>query len=202
MNTLRKRLPIILSASALLIAVFGATPVGHAVERLVLPKASVGAAQLKANAVTGPKVKDGSLTAADFGAGQLPTGQPGPKGDKGEPGERGPAGPKGDPGPAGPAGPAGPQGLAGPSGVSGWEYQVQAFTVAPKAFAYGFAACSRGKRPLGGGVAAADTYPQASLLESAPQVETASIEGWSIRIHNRHDVAAKFYVWVTCATVS
>ena len=46
-------------------------------------------------------MKNGSLMAADFEAGQLPAGAQGPKGDKGEPG---PQGSKGDLGPQGPAG--------------------------------------------------------------------------------------------------
>jgi len=60
----------------------------------------VGTAQLKRNAVTSRKlapnavrtahVVDGSLLAADFKAGQLPSG---PKGDIGDKGDRGPAGP-------------------------------------------------------------------------------------------------------------
>ena len=69
-----KRLPIVLSATALAVAVLGSTSVGEAAQRLVLPKGSVGAAQLKPNAVTGPKVKNGSLTASDFATGQLPAG--------------------------------------------------------------------------------------------------------------------------------
>ncbi len=63
---------------------------------LKLPKNSVSTKQLKkgavknadigANAVTGPKVKRGSLTASDFRAGSLPQG---PKGDAGAPGAPG-----------------------------------------------------------------------------------------------------------------
>ena len=78
-----------LSAAALVVAVFGATPVGQAASRLILPKGSVGATQLKKNAVTGLKVKDGSLLATDFKTGQLPAGpkgDPGPQGPRGEPG--------------------------------------------------------------------------------------------------------------------
>lgn len=50
---------------------------------------SVGPKQLRKNAVRSPKVKDGSLRAVDFAAGQLPAG---PKGDQGERGAQGPAG--------------------------------------------------------------------------------------------------------------
>jgi hypothetical protein len=44
---------------------------------------SAGAKQLKSNAVTEAKVKDGSLLAKDFRAGQLPAGATGPAGPPG-----------------------------------------------------------------------------------------------------------------------
>src|SRR3954471_14919513 len=61
---------------------------------LKLPTNSVGTAQLKNNAVTGAKVKNGSLLVGDFG-GTLPSGATGPKGDAGANGTNGA---KGDPG--------------------------------------------------------------------------------------------------------
>ncbi|MCW2966566.1 MAG: hypothetical protein JWM71_338 [Solirubrobacteraceae bacterium] len=80
---------------------------GYAAVRL--SKNSVGSAQIRngqvknadlaRNAVTGGKVKDGSLLSADFKAGQLPAGAAGPAG---------PAGPKGDAGATGAQGPTGP----------------------------------------------------------------------------------------------
>src|SRR4051794_9280471 len=78
------------------IAVFAALG-GGAYAAVKLPKNSVGSAQIKANAVTGGKVKDGSLAAKDF-AGTLPAGAQGAKGDKGDAGA---PGPKGDAGAAG-----------------------------------------------------------------------------------------------------
>lgn len=51
-----------------------------------LPKNSVGTKQLKNGAVTGAKVKVGSLSASSFKEGQLPLGTIGPIGPKGEPG--------------------------------------------------------------------------------------------------------------------
>ena len=60
-----------------------------------LPRASVGSQQIKKNAVTSEKVKNGSLKALDFAKGELPRGGVGPKGDSGA---------KGDPGLTGPAG--------------------------------------------------------------------------------------------------
>jgi hypothetical protein len=116
------------------IALFCALGGGAAYAAAKLPSNSVGSKQIKANAVTGDKVKDASLLATDFAPGQIPAGQTGPagpKGDagpagaqgpKGEPGAagaQGPAGPKGEAGAAGPQGPAGPEGPAGPTGPAG-----------------------------------------------------------------------------------
>jgi hypothetical protein len=68
---------------------------------VVIPRNSVGTAQLKTGAVTSTKVANGSLLRVDFKAGQAP------------------AGPAGPPGPAGPAGAAGLAGPAGPAGAAG-----------------------------------------------------------------------------------
>jgi hypothetical protein len=56
---------------------------------LKLPKNSVGSKQIKANAVKSGKVKNGSLQAADFGAGQIPPGPAGPQGTAGTDGTNG-----------------------------------------------------------------------------------------------------------------
>jgi len=199
-----KGLPIVLSATALAVAVFGSTPVGEAAQRLVVPKASVGSAQLKPNAVTGVKVRDGSLTARDFAAGQIPGGQQGPKGDKGEPGARGPAGPKGDPGPNGLAGPAGPQGPAGPSGISAWQYVVsQGSTLAPGEFSRNTANCPSGKKVLGGGAATAGNVQVAwsRIVLSAPNDPGT---GWMAAVTSEAPGSASitWFAWAICANVT
>ena len=78
---------------------------GSSYAALALPKASVGAKQLKKNSVTSPKVKPGSLLTSDFKASQRASlrgaqGLQGPKGDTGAPGA---PGANGAPGPAGSA---------------------------------------------------------------------------------------------------
>ncbi len=90
MTVIRRHLaaPAMVVACAALIVALG----GVSYAAGVLPKNSVGTAQLQKNAVTAAKVKNSSLMAADFKAGQLPAGPQGPKG------ETGPHGPKGDPG--------------------------------------------------------------------------------------------------------
>lgn len=131
--------PLVLSATALAVAVLGSTPVGHAVIE-ALPAGSVGAKQLKNGAVTATKIKpgavstshvqDGSLLTSDFKAGQLPAGQQGP---------------------AGPQGPKGDTGTAGPPGLSGVQ-RVMNFSAndstSPKTVD---AVCPAGKKVIGGG---------------------------------------------------
>jgi hypothetical protein len=93
---------LVVACTALLVALGG---VSYAAT--VLPRNSVGTAQLRNNAVTSSKVKNHSLLRVDFKNGQVPRGPAGP------PGPAGPTGPAGPGGPAGPAGPAGP-------GASNW----------------------------------------------------------------------------------
>jgi hypothetical protein len=95
------KLPTILAATAIAVSVFGATPLGQAASSVILPKNSVGAKQLQRNAVTGFNVKNHSLMAADFKAGQLPAGPQGLQGEKGDNGAQGAKGDKGDKGDAG-----------------------------------------------------------------------------------------------------
>jgi hypothetical protein len=92
---------LVLSCVALLLALGG---VSYAAT--VLPRNSVGTAQLRNNAVTSAKVKNRSLRAVDFARGQLPRGA------------RGPIGPTGSRGPTGPAGATGQRGPTGSSGAS------------------------------------------------------------------------------------
>jgi len=148
---LKTKLNTIVATTALVVAVFGATPLGHAAARIVLPSNSVGATQIKKNAVTTIKVKDGSLLAADFKAGQLPAG---PKGDKGDPGAPGAAGAPGAPGAKGDKGDKGDQGLPGLTGV-----QI-AFNVSPAGTGARAVSvvCPYGKKVIGGGQQSSQGY--------------------------------------------
>jgi hypothetical protein len=83
-------------------------------------KGQVRKSDIARDAVGSSQVRDGSLLAKDFKAGQLATGASGATGAIGPTGPTGPAGPAGPAGPSGPAGvdgPPGPQGPAGPSGI-------------------------------------------------------------------------------------
>jgi hypothetical protein len=93
---------MVVACIALLVALAGT---GAAAVAQLVPKNSVGTAQLKRNAVTSRKlapnavrsahVADGSLLAVDFKPGQIPAGPKGDKGDKGEKGDKGDKGPRG-----------------------------------------------------------------------------------------------------------
>jgi hypothetical protein len=114
----RRPSPAMVVACLALIVALGGTSVAAVT---AIPRNSVGTPQLRAQAVTGSKVKngtlatadvkDGTLTAADFLAGQVPSGPTGPQGN---PGPQGATGPQGSPGPQGEPG---PKGDPGPSGV-------------------------------------------------------------------------------------
>lgn len=79
-----KNPPMLVAMTALFVALGGTSYAAYS-----LPKNSVGAAQIKTAGVRTSEVKNGSLKAVDFAAGQLPAGAagaPGPKGDKGDTG--------------------------------------------------------------------------------------------------------------------
>jgi hypothetical protein len=144
--------PAMVIAIVALIVALGGT--GYAA--IKLPANSVGTAQLKKDAVTSIKVKNGSLLAGDFKAGQIP------------------AGPEGPAGGAGPAGPAGPFPDALPAGktIRG-AYNIGATAAAAGAlantsisFIYAFATAPTVKIVLQGAAAPAEctgnaTFPQA-----------------------------------------
>jgi hypothetical protein len=87
-----------MALSALFIALGGTSYAA-----LKLPANSVGTAQLKVGSVTSGKVKDRSLKAIDFAAGQLKRGPAGPKGSQGSQGAKGDQGVQGIQGPIGPS---------------------------------------------------------------------------------------------------
>ena len=193
--------PIVLAATALAVAVFGSTPLGHAAGRLVLPQNSVGTPQLKSGSVTGAKIKNGTLTAAKFKRGQLVAGAQGPKGDAGAKGEPGPQGPKGDarskgePGPQGQKGEQGTKGDAGPAGLSGYHIVTEGMQSAPGQKVTIIALCGAGEQALGGGWAA--TQPLA-VQYAAPNDN----QGRYILIaQNAGNATTTIYAYATCAKV-
>jgi hypothetical protein len=115
-----QRLPIVLSVTALVVALLGATPYGEAAGRAVAKFAKnagkVGgfapSKTAKRNTVV-VRGADGKIDAASLPVSRVALGP------SGAPGAPGPAGPQGPPGPAGPEGAPGPQGGQGPQGEQG-----------------------------------------------------------------------------------
>jgi hypothetical protein len=212
MNSIERRsamsgskIPTILAATALLVAVFAATPLGQAAGRLVLPKNSVGAAQLRknavsgkklaTNAVTGLKVKDGSLLAADFKAGQLPRGPQGPAGPKGDPGAKGATGAAGQPGAKGDTGNTGPAGIS-----SGLQVVDGAWTPVNAGFG-GIATvnCPAGKKALDGGGGWKNSPKH--IAGTSPTLGPNGESGWRVVAKNSGPSLDYLYAEVVCASV-
>jgi hypothetical protein len=84
------------NVASLMALVFAMGGTGYAIS--ALPKNSVGTRQLKKDAVVSSKVKNGSLKALDFKAGQLPQGPQGLQGLQGQQGLQGKDGTPGRPG--------------------------------------------------------------------------------------------------------
>jgi hypothetical protein len=156
----------------------------------VLPRNSVGTAQLKANAVVSGKVKNRSLRAADFAAGQLPRGPAGP------------AGPTGPQGPAGAQGPAGPRGLQGLPGASGLQQLTSNGPSNSSTLKTHETACPAGKRALGGGAALIGSISNTFLWESRPNDAGTGWIGGGVESSDMNPNNWAVHVWVVCATVA
>jgi hypothetical protein len=184
---MRERLPIVLSVSALVVAVLGSTAVGEAARDVLVPRNSVGTAQLRNGAVTFPKIKNGAITsakvanfsllAADFRRGQLPRG------------------------PQGPAGPQGPTGAQGPTGTSGLQAVYATGPASSSTTRSLAAACPSGKTALGGGatILPADTTDVAITSGYLTNPTT-----WTATARELDPIAASWSLntVVICATVT
>ena len=188
------------SLSALVFAMGGT---GYA---LTIPKNSVGSAQIKksavadsdlrSNAVTSGKVKNGSLQAVDFAANQLPRGATGPTGPPGTPGQ------------------TGLQGIQGPAGTVGAataQFEQASAELANGANQSYSAFCPAGQNAIGGGGRGDDTLSEETILTNTrPAISAANTEppgdgqsftGWRITVVNPIGVAASGIrpeVWVVC----
>jgi hypothetical protein len=174
---MKPRLPVILSITALVVAVLGATPLGEAAREQLVPRASVGTAQLRANAVVSSKVRNRSLLAVDFRRGQLPAG------------------------PAGPQGPVGPAGQTGPPGVSARQVTYATSANDSSSFKTASATCPAGKQMLGGGAA---ITPAGATV---PVALTSSYFNGTAWVGSARETSAYSGSWIVnviaiCATVS
>jgi hypothetical protein len=158
--------------------------------RQIRPKGVKGS-DLAANAVTSPKIKDGSLLSSDFARGQLLVGPPGPKGD---------------------IGPGGPQGLAGPVAL---RYVVgQPVSTPALGQVLVTAICPTGQSVVGGGVESSasvrevqqvnSSFPLDQLVGNANgDADSIPDDGWAATVDvNTADPAATVSAFAICATPS
>jgi hypothetical protein len=145
----------------------------------VLPKGSVGTAQLqkkavtasklRANSVSGLKVKDGTLTATDFKTGQLPAGQQGATGEKGDP------------------------------GIAQVTVRTSNHSSIPANSQKGAdAMCQAGELALGGG---ASSLVGVVTVDSYHEGPYEAPNGWHVNLLNTTPTPATFHVEVVCAKV-
>ncbi|MGZ4386754.1 MAG: hypothetical protein ACXVZO_07470 [Gaiellaceae bacterium] len=143
---MKSRLPLVLSATALVVALFGSTPLGHAVASVVPPFAKkAGYAKTAGNATAVDGIKAARRPKSGF---LVPLGVDGKF--PASVGQVGPAGPQGSAGPAGATGPQGKTGPGGPPGISGYTIVKNSASV------YGnnigaAASCPSGTSVIGGG---------------------------------------------------
>jgi hypothetical protein len=171
-----RKLPIILSTTALVVAVLGATPLGEAAMNTV-GRNSVGTIHLRNNAVTSVKVRNGSLLRADFRAGQIPAG------------------------PAGATGPAGPAGPQGPPGASGLQTVFTTSAVNSDTTRTLTASCPSGKVAIGGGVAVTPSSASEVAI-TASYLANATTWTASAQEVNAQTASWGLNVVVICATIA
>jgi hypothetical protein len=165
--------PMVVAFVALLVALAGTSYAA-----IQLPANSVGTKQLKKNAVNGKKVKNRSLKAADFAAGQLPKG---PKGDQGPQGVQGVQGAKGEKGEPGDPAPTPILTVRSASDVDSAE-----------------ADCEIGEAALGGG-ATVDTAG-GFLTDSEPVSDIDDVPvGWFAAAEQSPAADTNVTAWVVCA---
>ena len=200
-----------------LIALFVALG-GGAYAAIRLPKNSVGRAQIRRHAVTSAKlaknavtsatIRDHTLLARDFKAGQLTTQQ----------GTPGAAGPQGHDGPMGPSGPTGPRGATGatgttgPSGATNLTVRVATATVAAGGSGFTQAGCLNGGRAISGegyfddGTAAGDyvkgqpgVYPFGGGSFVVATDQSTNPTGWKWDYHNAGATTRTVKMYMVCA---
>jgi hypothetical protein len=196
---MKQRLPIILSATALAVALFGATPLGEAAGDLaakvpVPPFAKRAGYATNAGAVNGVKVsrqpRAGHLI--PLGAnGRFPrsvgqAGRPGAKGDKGDPGAKGDAGPQG------------PQGGPGLSELQVVTAQSGSDSASLKNVGVD---CPSGKRVVGGGALENASGEPIAITVTNPKSDAS---GWAAQAReiNSTSVTWQLTVYAICARVA
>jgi hypothetical protein len=197
---MRQRLPLLLSATALVVALFGSTPLGSAADRVLAKVPYAGLADVAKNAqklnghTSATKPKAGQIPVLDA-TGKLPAalGAIGPKGD---------TGPKGDPGAKGDKGPQGDAGARGAPGIS--DYKAFSFAEnvpTGKSVKQFNETCPGGRSALGAGYYFKASNNNLDMYESYPVTDDASKWHFSVTNTTGEDKTS-ILLFVVCARVS
>ena len=195
---MRNHLSLVLSSTAFLLALFGATPLGLAAEHAVtevVPFAKQAAFAKRAAFADNAAKLNGHRASTAPGAGQIPVVRANGKLPVSL-GAIGPQGLQGASGPTGPTGPTGPSGPTGTIGVSGLELVTSSSSLGQQQATL-YVKCPVGKTALGGGY----QLPNGTTaFQSSPD---DSLHGWSV---GANGVSGQFsstvFAYVICATVS
>ena len=189
---MKRRLPLVLSITALAVAVLGSTPAGHAVVSAVPPfakKAHYADKAGNASAVNGIKAarkpKPRFLVPLN-GRGKLPASVL----------AAGPAGPQGK------MGPQGPKGDTGPPGISAYElvHNASAFDSIDAKSA--LVNCPEGKKVIGGGTDVSPFSEPTAVRQSFPF--TGQPSGWFGNAYETTPTSESWslFVYAICANVT
>jgi hypothetical protein len=149
---------------------------GSSYAALNLPKGSVGAKQLRKNAVTSPKVKPGSLLLSDFRRSQRAALR-GPQGAQGPLGLQGPRGEKGD------------TGAQGAPGLSGYLQVNDYSALNSDSIKSANAFCPAGMKVIGGGATINGNDLNIALKADIPRADGS---GW---ISTAYETAPTDFQW-------
>jgi hypothetical protein len=159
---MKQRLPLVISVTALVVALVGSTPLGNAAQSAVeqvVPRAK------RADFASNAGKLNGHKSSVSPRRGQIPV--------VGADGKLSAS--------IGAVGPAGPQGERGPAGVSGYEWRQTQISLEEEGFRAAQMDCPGGKSVLGGGFVFRESdTSELSLTESRP----ISNSTWRFKVRN------------------
>jgi Collagen triple helix repeat (20 copies) len=222
---MRQRLPIVISVTALVVALLGVTSLGEAAGNAVRATFASNAGKLGGFAPSKKSTRNtvvvrganGKIDRASLPAG--PRGARGPAGPTGPTGPTGATGAAGDAGPVGPAGPAGPAGAAGAPGAKGDKgdpgangatnvvVRAGAVTALPEnSNTEVTASCQAGERATGAGwfMPPGTNSIETHIRDFQPTPLTGTPTGWSALVLNQSGGATtgqNLQLFVICAAL-
>jgi hypothetical protein len=200
---MRERVPLVLSITALVVAMFGATPLGSAAGHLIAAVPPFAKSANYANFAGNASTLNGHRSALTGAPGTIPV--VGKNGKLpaaiGAVGPQGPQGPKGDAGATGATGASGATGAKGANGATSVVVRLKNATSASNRLSDSVS-CSPGEVAVGGGYDAGGNGGTFTLFSSGPVPATAGATptGWEASIVVPGASSAILSIYVLCAS--